>query len=123
MRGCVMVVWAVFQLVVGSGLARADDHPAKVGEMALSVPTPQGFIESSAVSRELWNLGERMTPPTNRLLAYFLSDSDIESVRSGGGASMRRYFVVQTVRSMESQQTSIADFAQVKDELRRRRKA
>ena len=59
-----------------------------------------------------------MTPASNRLLAIFMSQADINSALAGQQPAMARYFMAQTLRQTESSQISEADFAQVKTLLR-----
>jgi hypothetical protein len=90
----------------------------RVGSTSVSLPTPPGFTEASGPAPGFRRLGETMTPPTNRLLAVFLSDGDIVRAAAGKPPELIRYFMVQTLRHTEGMVLTPADFAQVRDLLR-----
>ena len=59
-------------------------------------------------------MAEESTPPTNRLVAYFARRSDLRARAQGKAARFDRYFLVQTLRKIENQSFSAADFAQLR---------
>lgn len=89
-----------------------------VGDAALSIAAPKGFVRVTAAQPRLLALGEQITPPTNRLLAYFVSAHDLQALAGGNGASFDRYFLVQTSRKAESHALSRANFAELRGVVR-----
>lgn len=59
-----------------------------------------------------------MTAPTNRLLAFFVAEDDIDLVRAGQLKPLRRYFMVQTLRQAERTEVSAPMFQSVRKVLR-----
>lgn len=98
--------------------SQAPASAARIGATQIAIPAPAGFAEPSATVPQLRSLGETMTPPTNRLLAMFVSDADLGRGRTGVAPELRRYFFVQTFRQTESRTLASADFATVKETLR-----
>lgn len=91
---------------------------APIGLKLLDLPVPAGFVEALRDLPQLRLIGERMTPPSNRLLALFMSQEDHQRARTGQAPSMKRYFMAQTLRQAEAAVVSDVEFAQVKDLLR-----
>ncbi len=114
------VVALAMALALGAGAARAADEPftASVGLSLIKLPVPQGFVEPSRTVPPLRQLGERMTPATNRLLAIFVSQADQTAARSGVNPSLQRYFMVQSFRQSEQGTVTQAEFEPVKVMLR-----
>lgn len=106
--------------VLGAGAARAADEPytANVGLTLLKLPLPEGYVEPTRSVPQFRQLGERMTPPTNRLLAIFVSKADEAAARTGVPPSMQRYFMVQTFRQSEQGSITLTEFEPVKAMLR-----
>ncbi len=106
-------------LLAADGAHAADaTYQAPIGRALVELPVPPGFIEPSRSVPPLRTLGERMTPPSNRLLALFVSDSDERDAREGRQPGMARYYMAQTLRQTEEQALGGDDFGQVKTVLR-----
>lgn len=113
-------------LVSGCGLlmsaqaAWAADatYAAPIGRALVALPVPPGFVEPSRSLPPMRTLGERMTPPSNRLLALFIDEADEREAREGRNPGMLRYYMAQTLRQTEEQALSSADFAEIKAMLR-----
>lgn len=113
-----MALWALLPLLAHA--QPADDHyAAPVGRALVTLPVPPGFVEPSRSLPNFRTLGERMTPPTNRLLALFIAEDDERTAREGRNPGMQRYFMAQTLRQLEEQNLGQGDFGQIKDVLRR----
>lgn len=91
---------------------------AHIGATPIQLPLPYGFSEPTGGAPALRNLGETMTPATNRLLAMFVADTDMVRVKAGQQPSMERYFMVQTFRPAEESTLSPSDFGEVQVMLR-----
>jgi hypothetical protein len=108
-----MLVQAVVQ-----AQSDAAPHRVTVGPAEVLLPLPVGFAEASTDAPALWRTGELLTPPSNRLLAFFVSAGDLQRVVAGQAPDMRRYFMVQTFRAAERDTFTDKGFAEIKDVLR-----
>jgi hypothetical protein len=107
--------------------ADADGHakgyqvqgcPVPIGRALVDLPVPPGFVEPSRSVPPLRMLGERMTPPTNRLLALFIAENDERDAREGRQPGMARCCMAQALRQTEEQSLGGDDFGAVKNMLR-----
>lgn len=102
--------------VIGHPIATAaSPSTATVGGISIILPPPEGFNEPARKFHDLWALMETLTAPGNRLLAVFVSDRDLAREVSGKPAMMNRYFMVQTLRKLESTNISTNEFAKLKN--------
>lgn len=106
-------------LSAGSAQAADDSYQVPVGRALLQLPVPPGFVEPSRSIPNFRTLGERMTPPGNRLLALFIAEGDERLALSGQPPTMQRYYMAQTLRQTEEQSLGSDDFGQVKELLRK----
>ena len=120
MKRCLILLLATWALACGVPLAyaQADTLATPIERTLVQLPVPAGFADPSRELPQIRQLGERMTPASNRLLAIFMSQADINSALAGLQPAMARYFMAQTLRQTESSQISEAEFAQVKTLLR-----
>ena len=88
-----------------------------IGGAKVALPAPEGFIEVSSLHPPSRELAETLTPPSNRLLAVYMSQSDLDAVNTGESATWARYMVVQTDRQSESFTIAKSDFDQVREVL------
>lgn len=115
----------MFGLVFGAFFAVAQElvvadtmWPANVGAARLILPVPTGFAEATQSAPHLRLVSERLTPPTNRLLAHFVDGAEVAALRPDAPVPLRRYFLVQTFRQTESSDWSSLDFDQLRALLR-----
>jgi hypothetical protein len=95
---------------------------APIGLKLLDLPLPAGFADATRDLPQMRTIGERMTPPSNRLLAVYMSQEDHQRAKGGQAPAMQRYFMVQTLRQAESATVSPAEFAELKSVLRQQYK-
>ena len=93
-------------------------YAASVGGTEIALPIPPGFDEAGARAPGVRQLGSNFTPASNRLLAMFVSEADLRAAESSRPPALRRYFLVQTLRSAEAQTITADSFAPVKRVLR-----
>lgn len=86
--------------------------PANVGAARLMLPVPAGHVEATLVAPGLRQVAERFLPASNRLLAYFVSEAEIRTLSAEPESGLNRYFMVQTLRSLEGRDLSADDFAE-----------
>lgn len=108
----------VLSMTAGPGHAAVDDVPVNVGRTLLQLPLPPGFVDPAKPLPPMRQLGERMTPPSNRLLAIFIADDDLARAQAGQPPQMARYFMAQTLRQTEDSPITEAEFQGVRQLLR-----
>jgi hypothetical protein len=77
-------------------------YEANIGDQKLKLPIPPGYTEPSSDMPGFRQMGESLTAKTNRLMALYVSLPDFRKAAVGGEPEMRQYFMVQTLRSMET---------------------
>lgn len=96
----------------------AEPYTASVGLKLLKLPVPAGAVEPSRSVPPLRQMAERMTPPSNRLLALFVEQADETVARAGQPPSMARYYMVQSLRQTEAGSVGVGEFREVRQMLR-----
>lgn len=69
--------------------------PVQIGNKTVVVPTPPGFGRVAPEMKDLLDLLDTFTPPSNKSLALYLSESDLALAMSGDMPDMERRYVVQ----------------------------
>jgi len=114
--------WLVFLLALWmampQGHAAQEDTPANVGRTLLQLPVPPGFVDAARPLPQMGVVGERMTPPSNRLLGMFIAEQDLARAQGGQVPEMARYFMAQTLRQAEDKGFTEAEFQAVRQLLR-----
>lgn len=89
-----------------------------VGATPLLLNVPAGFVHVK--DADLVEFAQRFVPATNRLLALLMTQEDLNSWRKLGQAEFKRYFLVQSVRSVENRELTPREFAAVREGFKRR---
>ncbi|HEU4440927.1 MAG TPA: hypothetical protein VFR83_02790 [Burkholderiales bacterium] len=85
----------------------------QVGEARIGLDAPAGFADTTfTASPRLQELSEALTPASNRILLFALSDGDLRRFMVGDPLELRRYMIVVTPRSMERERVSEGIFKQ-----------
>ncbi len=85
----------------------AAPFAVQVGEARIGLDAPSGFADTTfAASPRLQELGEALTPASNRILLFALSDGDLRRFTLGDPLELRRYMIVVTPRGMERERVS-----------------
>lgn len=100
--------------------ASAEMFAARVGDAQIAIPVPAGFVEPSEQLPQLGKLAQTMTPPTNTLLSVFVPDSDVMRTKRGQAPLLNRYFLVQTMKSIETREVSMAEYTKFQASIRNR---
>jgi hypothetical protein len=79
-----------------------SSYDANIGDLTIKLPIPPGYTEPSSDIPAFRSMGEKLTAKTNRLLAFYVSLPDFRTAAVGGEPALARYFMVQTLRAMES---------------------
>ena len=84
---------------------------ASIGEQSIVLPQPAaGYSAVPATDADLNRFVDSFVTPANRRLATFLTDSDLKDVLAGQLHAMPRRFSAETMRKLESESISAADF-------------
>jgi len=94
-------------------IAGTQSVTVDVGGQSVYVPAPAGFHEISRLSPETRKLAETFTPPDNRLLAVFVSESDLGRIMKGETPKAERYMFLQVYRRLENSGISGTQFSQL----------
>ncbi len=89
-----------------------------IGVQKINIPSPTGFSEISSISPETVGMLQDMCPPSNRLLAVFLSQEDVGKIMRGDSAQFEQYMTVQSVKKIEGQSFAKYQFAELRKMLR-----
>lgn len=104
----------LFVVSVGVSGAQAQSGaqavPLKIGDTNVRVPTPQGFIETSHRSQELWNLALAYNAGDARIIGHFVTDKDFAAFEKGKAVTFKEFLLVQTPRRAESLTVTQAQF-------------
>ncbi len=90
-----------------------------VGDVALSIPPPDGFVSLEGVSRETYGVMQDLTPETNRLLAGFITKQDAKLLLQGEEAELKEYFLIQTFQKYEVKTFTLSEFSQFRKTIRK----
>lgn len=110
-----ILFFCLLQLIIIQPAVSASSVVEIVGGIPIEVPAPLGFADPSSVSQDMRSIFEAMTPPSNRLLALFVSEPDFKRIASGKSATLSRYFMAQTLRKLESNNVSTRDFVKLQE--------
>jgi hypothetical protein len=100
-------------LIAFSMNGMAAPFAVQVGEARLGLDAPSGFADTTfTASPRLQELSEALTPASNRILLFALSDGDLRRFTVGDPLELRRYMIVVTPRSMERERVSERIFKQ-----------
>jgi hypothetical protein len=105
---------------VASPQCFAAPFAVQIGDVRLGMDAPAGFADTGFTgSPRLQELAEALTPASNRILMFAISDADLRRFTVGDAIEARRYMVAVTPRGLERDRTSPSAFtAFVSDSLR-----
>jgi len=102
-----------------AGLLLAASAPTHAGEAAFSiggktilVPVEEGYAAVSERVPEAHRFTQAALPPSNRLVETFHTEANLEAIARGESVT-GHYFMIQTMRSLEPLQVSVADWKQM----------
>ena len=79
----------------------------QVGDVRLGFDLPAGFTDSLPTgSPRILDLAESLTPATNRILVFALSDADMRRFNSGDAPELKQYILAATPKSLEYERMS-----------------
>lgn len=89
-----------------------------VGAVPVSLRAPPGLLDPTSLGPAFGQLATTLTPPSNRLLAIYVTPEDFRAHKAGKKIVMDRYALLQTPRQAENLTVVAADFAQLKEVMK-----
>ena len=90
----------------------AAPFAVRLGIERIVLDTPPGFtVTTELASPRLQALSEALTPASNRILMFALSDGDVRRFTQGEQLDARRYMIAVTPRGLELNRVSPEQFA------------
>jgi hypothetical protein len=82
-----------------------------LGDERIVLDAPPGFADTlELASPRLQELAESLTPASNRILLFALTDADLRRFSSGDTPELLRYLLVATPRALERNSVGLSDF-------------
>ena len=98
----------------------AAPFAVQVGESRIALDAPPGFADTGFTgSPRLQELAESLTPASNRVLLFALSDADLRRFTLGDQLELRRYMIIVTSRTAEREGMSESTFRALAGEMQR----
>ena len=90
----------------------AAPFTVRLGVERVALDTPPGFTDTlDLASPRLQDLAETLTPASNRILLFGLSDGDVRRFTTGDRLDARRYMIAVTPRGLENVRVTPVQFA------------
>src|SRR5687767_11751384 len=85
----------------------AAPFAVQVGEARIGLDAPSGFADTGFTgSPRLMELAEALTPASNKILLFAISDADLRRFTSGDPVELRRYMIAATPKVLERERVS-----------------
>ena len=82
----------------------------QIGSTPIRIPTPKNFVETSRRAPDVWTMALAYSAGDARIVAHFVTQSDLTSFEKGNKVYFRQFLLVQTPRRAESIQVNQAQF-------------
>jgi hypothetical protein len=103
-----------------SPAATAAPISVPIGDTRIVLDAPSGYADTAYLgSPRLQDLAESLTPASNRVLLFAISDDDLRKFTLGDPPDYRRYMVAVIPKAQEREHLDEARFRSLADELRR----
>jgi hypothetical protein len=90
----------------------AAPFSVRLGIEKLVLDAPPGFTDTTELaSPRLSSVSESLTPASNRILIFALSDDDVRRFTLGDPLDIKRYMILVTPKAMEQQRVSLEQFS------------
>ena len=85
----------------------AAPFATQLGEARIALDAPAGFTDTGFTgSPRLMELAEALTPASNRILLFAISDADLRRFTAGDPIELRRYMIAATPKVLERERVS-----------------
>jgi hypothetical protein len=89
----------------------ATPFAVRLGTERIVLDAPPGFADTlELASPRLQELAESLTPASNRILLFALTDADLRRFSSGDTPELLRYLLVATPRALERNSVGLSEF-------------
>jgi hypothetical protein len=90
----------------------AAPFSVRLGIEKLVLDSPPGFTDTTELaSPRLSAVSESLTPASNRILIFALSDDDVRRFTLGDPVDIKRYMILVTPKGLEHQRVSLEQFS------------
>lgn len=96
------IIVLYFFLTTNTLFATTKSLEINIDGQEIKIQAPVGFYEISSLSPETRRIVETLTPPTNRLLAVFVSEEDLGRILKGESPVLNRTVLLQVNRELEN---------------------
>jgi hypothetical protein len=87
--------------------AEAAPFAVQLGDTRIGLDAPPGFADTGFTgSPRLQELAETLTPASNRILLFAISDADLRRFTQGDNPDLRRYVIAVTPKGLEQQRVT-----------------
>ena len=98
-------------LLLAAAPAWAAPFAVPIGAARIGLDAPPGFADTSFTgSPRLQQIAQSLTPASNRILLFAISDDDLRLFMQGDQPLLRRFMIVVTPRALEDQSVTTDQF-------------
>jgi hypothetical protein len=109
-----LVALAALVLAVATRPATAAAFLVELGDAHVALEVPAGFADTGFLgSPRIEELAQSLTPASNRILLFALTDADLRAFENGDRPLLRRYMIVVIARNLVRRSVSLDDFAKI----------
>ena len=105
----------VFWLVSITGLAYADVF--NIEGKKINIPAPQGFSIVTQQMDAVYRMSIKINDPGNDQLAYYISDSEIQTAMEGKLPTLERYFILKVNKELKNMIIGTKEFEELKKKI------
>ena len=118
MRLILTILAAVLCAGARSFAEAKPESTIQVGGRTIKVPAPSGYVRCDGVLASWDSMRENFLPATNRSLAFYGSEADLQKLNEQEMPDVARNLNIQVVRSVESMEVGQRTFAGAKGEMK-----
>ena len=109
-----LVALAALVLGVATRPATAAAFLVELGNAHVALEVPAGFSDTGFLgSPRIEELAQSLTPASNRILLFALTDSDLRAFENGDRPLLRRYMIGVIARNLVNRSVSLDEFATI----------
>ncbi len=94
-------------------IATANAEPFTVGEKVIEIPTPKGFVMVTPQMDAVYRYCRHMKPPTSKILAYYIPETDAPLAMSGEMPEIKHLFFVSVNKTIKDFVIASEDFTYI----------
>jgi hypothetical protein len=107
------LIFIALSLVLLGTVQAQQSSVVAIGGRAVTVSIPDGYVRTTEKLPKLFELTSAALPPGNRLVEFFIAESDLDDIKLGKMQTLRKpNFQIQTIRAMESVEITPQDWQQ-----------